>query len=240
MIKDTDCLILCGGKGSRLKELTGNIPKPMIRIGKRVFLDILIGYLHSAGFKRFILGLGYGADYIREYYSKNKLAGIEIVFSKESRPLGTGGAVKKAGRLIKSEDFMVINGDSFSDFSLRGFFDFYKKKKAKVAILLKEMKDNKDYGFVAVNANSEVTLFNEKVQRKKNSYINSGVYLFNKEIFSVMPKKPVFSLEYDFFPKIIGKGVYGYKGKSLFIDIGTPERYRKAKNYFLGKKRVLN
>lgn len=236
MIKDIDCFILCGGKGKRLKKITGKVPKPMASIGKRPFLDIVICHLRRLGFKRFVLGVGYGADFIKKYYSKNKIPGVEVVFSKETKPLGTGGALKKAGRLIKSKVFLVINGDSFSDFNPREFIRFYRQKKASALILLRKMENSNDYGLVSVNPRSEVVFYNEKASKNWRGFINSGVYLFSKKIFSMMPGKPVFSLEYDFFPSIVGRGFYGYKGSGFFIDIGTPDRYLKAKEYFLKNK----
>ena len=180
--------------------------------------------------------MGYGANFIKKYYADHRFSGIEIVFSSESKPLGTGGAVKKARRFIKSKDFMVINGDSFSDFSINRFVDFYRQKKARALILLRKMKNKKDYGLVITNASSEITSFNEKIRRKHNGFINSGVYLFNRRVFSMMPNKSTFSLEHDFFPEIVGKGLYGYKGTGFFIDIGTPERYLTAKKYFFKRK----
>lgn len=236
MIKDIDCLILCGGKGNRLKKITGKLPKPMLTIGSRPFLDILIGYLRHLGFKRFILAIGYKADFIRKYYSEHELPGVEFVFSREKRPLGTGGAVKQAEKFIRSKELLVINGDSFSDFNPKRLLKFFKRRRARAVILLRRMKDNKDYGLVFTGVNNQIVSFNEKSQSKSAGFINSGIYLFNRKIFSMMPEKPVFSLEYDFFPGLVGKGLYGFPGKSFFIDIGTPQRYLIAKKYFLKRK----
>ncbi|MFH1245867.1 MAG: sugar phosphate nucleotidyltransferase, partial [Candidatus Omnitrophota bacterium] len=130
MIKETDVFILCGGEGKRLKEISGDVPKPMVCIDGHPFLDILIGHLRESGFKRFILGIGYRAQCIKHYYEGHKIPGVEIIFSRENMPLGTGGAVKKAKRLIKSDPFLVLNGDCFSEFNAESFVRFYKEKKA--------------------------------------------------------------------------------------------------------------
>jgi len=233
MIKDIDCFILCGGEGRRLKKISGRVPKPMIRIGRRVFLDIVIDYLRKFGFKRFILGIGYQAHFIKKYYKKHKIPGIEIVFSQECRPLGTGGAVKKAQRFIKSEVFFVLNGDSFSEFNPGNFIKFYEQKKASFLILLRKVKASKDYGSITTDRQSRITSFNEKSSSTHGNFVNGGVYLFSKKVFPEMPKQARFSLEYDFFPRMLGKGLYGYKEPGFFIDIGTPERYFAAKKYFL-------
>lgn len=231
--KNIDVFILCGGEGRRLKKISGEIPKPMVCIGQRPFLDILIDSMRRSGFRRFVLGIGYRAGFVEKYYRENEIPGVEIVFSRERRPLGTGGAVKKAERLIKSEIFFVLNGDSFSDFDTKNFIRFYKQKKADLLVLLRKVKSNHDYGAITVNKRSEITCFSEKNPRMRSSFINGGVYLFNKNAFLEMPKNRKFSLEYDFFPRMIGNGLYGYKRSGFFIDIGTPERYFAAKKYLL-------
>lgn len=233
MKQNIDVFILCGGKGTRLKEISGDTPKPLVRIGKRPFLDIIITYLRKSGFRRFILGIGYQAHIIKNYYQKHEIPGVEILFSQEYKPLGTGGAVKKAKKLIKSDPFFVLNGDSFSEFNANDFLTFYKQKDAKVLILLRKVKKNNDFGSITTDKNSRITSFIEKTSTLNLNYINSGVYLFNSNIFSKMPHKENFSLEYDFFPKMLKKGLYGYKKKGFFIDIGTPQRYFAAIKHFL-------
>ena len=225
-------MILCGGEGRRLKKISGSVPKPMVSIGGRVFLDIMIGHLKRLGFKRIILGIGYQAQFIRKYYSQHKMPGVEIIFSEEKKPLGTGGAVKKAKRFIKNKSFLVLNGDTFSKFNAKKFIEFYQQKKAKLLILLRRAKSNKDYGAITVDRNSKITSFNEKDTSGSNNFVNGGIYLFSQSALVQMPKQEKFSLEYDFFPKMIGKGLYGYHKGGFFIDIGTPARYFEAKKYF--------
>ncbi len=233
MMKDIDVFILCGGEGKRLKAITGKIPKPMVSIGRRVFLDIMIDYLKKLGFRRFILGIGYQAHFIKKYYRRHKIPGIEIIFSQENQPLGTGGAVKKAKRLIRSEIFLVLNGDSFSKFNVANFIKFYKQKKARFLILLKKVRNSQDFGAVTFNRRSEITSFSEKNSTSRDNFINGGVYLFDKSVFQEMPPSRKFSLEHDFFPQMAGKRLYGYVDRGFFIDLGTPERYFVAEKYFL-------
>jgi len=233
MNKNIDVLILCGGEGKRLRKVSGKAPKPMVLIGNKPFLDIVINYFKSFGFKKFILSIGYKSDYIKKYYRLNKPEGIKMLFSKENQPLGTGGAVKKVKRLIQSKSFLVLNGDSFARVDIEKFVKFYRKKKAKALILLRTSRNGKDVGRVTINKNSELTNFSEKTIDNSSALMNSGIYLFDTEIFSYMPRKKVFSLEYDFFPQMIGKRVYGYKETGFFVDIGTPERYFAARKYLL-------
>lgn len=232
--KNIDVLILCGGLGKRLRKITRNsIPKAMIRFGDGPFLDIIINYMAGFGFRRFILGVGYKADAITDYYRNAKRSALDVYFSHEKRPLGTGGAVKNAQRLIKSDYFFVLNGDSFCRFNPLSFFSSHKQKKALVSILLTKIGSGREYGEVKADKNLRILKFNEKNRQAKKCLVNAGVYIFSKKAFYLMPSQARFSLERDFFPKMLKKGVFGYLSSAYFIDIGTPKRYLMAKKRFL-------
>lgn len=223
-----DVVVLCGGMGTRLKGILGDNPKPMAKIDERPFLDILVGYTATFGFKRFILCAGYKAESIQEYY-KSKKSRVEILIIEEEELLGTGGAVKNAEALIQSSPFLILNGDSFFDIDLCKFIDFHLSKKALLSVALISAKDAKDYGSIEIDSLDRVVRFSEKEKAGRGSLINAGIYLFNSEVLSLMPSNKKFSLEYDFFPKIVGREFYGYLAKGLFVDIGTPERYIQAR-----------
>jgi len=233
LIKNTDVYILCGGFGKRLKSITKNNPKPLVKIGKKPFLDIIIDYMASFGFKRFILGIGYKAEVFKKYYKSYKLKDLKIEFSEEKYPLGTGGAVKKAKSLIKSSQFLVLNGDSFCEFNPLDLLKFHQNKKAIISILLRKVISGADYGRVKLDKSERVIDFNEKVILARNCFINAGIYVFDKKVFDLMPPNKSFSLELELFPKLVGENCFGYKKSGFFIDIGTPERYLEANEYFL-------
>jgi len=223
-----DVVILCGGYGKRLQDVVKDIPKPMAKIKHRPFLSILIDFIASCGFKRFILCTGYKADVIERYY-KQKTNKLTIEFSREEKPLGTGGAIKNAENYIKSSPFLVANGDSFCKVNLKEFVDFNFNKNALISMAVTNVNICDDYGIVNVNDSNQIIEFNEKVKGYKNRLINAGFYLLQREVFSLMPKKNNFSLERDFFPKIVKRNLYAFETQESFIDIGTPERYEKAK-----------
>jgi D-glycero-alpha-D-manno-heptose 1-phosphate guanylyltransferase len=233
-LSDIDAYILCGGLGKRLRSVLGASPKPMVLLGDKPFLDILLAHLTELGFRRFILGIGYQAQFIKDYYKKNNLLGYEIIFSQENKPIGTGGALKKARNLIKSDPFFVFNGDSLANFNPLGMLRSHQQKQACLTILLKKMKDCKDYGHITLGKEGRMRKFNEK-GCDKQGFINAGIYLCNRSIFKLMPGIEGFSLENDFFPDLLEEKVYGYKSRGFFFDIGTPERYRTAEKYFLKK-----
>lgn len=224
---DVDVVILCGGKGTRLNEVVNDRPKPMAEINGRSFLDILIGYVSCFGFKRVILSVCYMADYIKDYY-RNKRFPCEILFSQENEPLGTGGAVKQAENSVQSNPFLVLNGDSFCPVDLSQFLDFHLKKNAFVSMVVTESEDVKDFGTICLDDSQKIVRFEEKKGRGK-SFINAGIYLFEKEVFSLIPSNVRYSLEHDLFPTLVDQKFYGYVTQEKLIDIGTPERYELAK-----------
>jgi len=234
--KDIDIFILCGGFGKRLKSLTTTVPKPMLRVGGTPFLNVIISYFASFGFKRFILGVGYKAGAIKKYYRNNPVKGLKILFSSERAPLDTGGALKNARKLIKSNPFIVLNGDSYCEFNPIGLLDFHKKKKTLISILMRTVYDGKDYGEIKIDKSHRIKGFNEKNNRAGKCLINAGVYVFDKKLFSLMPQVARFSLERDLFPKMLNWGIFGYKKCGFFVDIGTPERYKQADKYFTKTK----
>jgi NDP-sugar pyrophosphorylase family protein len=227
-MNDMDVVILCGGMGTRLKNVVSDRPKPMAEINGRPFLDILIEYMMSFGLQRFILCAGYKADFIKQYYYKREPK-IEIVLSVEEVPMGTGGAIKNAEYLIQTSNFIVMNGDSFCPFDMLGFLDFHLGKGAVVSIVVVESEDTKDFGLISLDNSQKIIRFNEKTGKDENSFINAGIYLFKKEIFSLIPSNRSYSLEYDLFPELVKREFYGFITHEKLIDIGTPERYEQAK-----------
>jgi len=229
-MKDIDVLILCGGKGERLSPVIKDRPKVMAEILGRPFLDILIEYVLSFGLKRFILCLGYHGEYIQNYYQKRENT-FDLVFSREDRALGTGGAVKNAQDFIKSDPFIVMNGDSFCRLSLEKFYDFHITKNSDLSMVVAGKEDSKDFGSLTINSDARITAFQEKIENE-NNFVNGGIYILNKKLLVLIPQGAPISLEYDFFPKLINKGIYGFVTNEPLIDIGTPQRYEQAKAFF--------
>lgn len=239
---DNSVVVLCGGLGNRLRNIISDKPKVLAMVGNDAFLDIVIKNILKYGFDDIILCTGYLKEQIRNYldnYPDNHY-GYEynIRFSEEKELLGTGGALKNAKSLIKTNNFLVVNGDSICRINLKDFYDFHISKGAILSIVLSRSsldQSNKDYGTVIIDKLQRIINFNEKLSIPKydKQLMNAGTYLMNKEIFSHMPKQDKFSLEYDLFPEIIGKNnCYGFITDSEIIDIGTPERFEMAQEYF--------
>ncbi|MCF6149098.1 MAG: NTP transferase domain-containing protein [Candidatus Kuenenia sp.] len=230
-LHDIDVIILCGGYGTRLREVINNVPKPMAEINGKPFMDILLNYISSFGFTRYILCIGYKGDVIRDYY-ENKNNILKFLFSEETEAMGTAGAIKKTETLIQSDFFLTINGDSLCKINIQEFFKFHLFKNAFASIALITKDKSVDCGIIKLNNSGRITGFHEKIITNETSFVNAGMYIFNRKIFSFIPENKKYSLETDLFPNLVNhKDIYGFKTQEQLFDIGTPERYQIAKKY---------
>jgi NDP-sugar pyrophosphorylase family protein len=219
--------VLCGGAGTRLRPVLADRPKSMALIGGVPFLQLLIERLRCQGIDDVILGTGYMAEKIESYFgSGNKLA-MRIRYSREHEPLGTGGALKLAEPLI-SDPFLVLNGDSYAEWSLVPMLELFRAKDADMVVVVQAVADVTRYGSVALDHEGRGTQFIEKGIRAGPGLINAGVYLLRKEIVRELPAGTAISLERDIFPSLLNRRVYGLVCHGLFIDIGIPDDLRQA------------
>lgn len=230
--KDIDTVILCGGRGQRLRSLVSGRPKPMCEFGGRPFLSMLMEYAAVFGFRRFILCAGYRGGMIKKYYETNPLP-WETLICLEKKALGTGGAVKNAQRFIRSNPFLVMNADSFAAIPLDKFLDFHLGKKALFSLALVKGSGNKNTGKVTLNQSRRILRFEEKKIVSARCFNSAGIYLMDKSIFSLIKSPGKFSLEYDLFPCLVNKRCFGYARKAGLIDFGTPDEYQKAQRLFV-------
>lgn len=225
-----DVVILCGGQGKRLRPVTKGLPKVLVNVGGRPFIDILISNLWQQGFKRFILCVGYLREQVIDHFKQNTSWNVE--FSAEKTPSGTGGAVKKAGQLITSDSFLVMNGDSICNVDFSKFYDFHERNGGILSMVLAKSRRSYDYGIVELDSTNRIRNFKEKVCKNGSGMINAGIYLMKRDIFGYMPEGANFSLEHDLFPKIADSPCYGFLTDGALIDIGTPQRYEMANRLF--------
>ena len=219
-------IILAGGQGKRLRSVINDIPKPMAPIKDKPFLEYLILQLKKQKIKDIIISTGYRGHIIKSYFQDGGNWGINIEYSEEDKPLGTGGALRKAGELIDDEQFIVMNGDSFFDIEFKQLISFHEDKQAVATIGLAYVETIERYGQVESGNDGEVTKFNEKGNSGSPGYINGGIYILNSEIINKIPLGQV-SLETEVFPNLTNDGLFGVKFKRFFIDIGKPEEYQR-------------
>jgi NDP-sugar pyrophosphorylase family protein len=158
--------------------------------------------------------------------------GIHLEYSREARPLGTGGALRLALPLLLSDLILVMNGDSYIDANLKALSAVHRLRGAKATILLKEKKNTNRYGSVAVEEDGRIAQFVEKTKMEAPGWINAGVYLIHRSLLEAIPPDRAISLEEDLLPSWIGQGLYGFRSQGRFIDIGTPESFASAERFF--------
>ena len=187
-------IILAGGRGKRLKPVTDYVPKPLVPIKNIPIIEWQIRYLKKFGIREVIICTGYKADMIESYLSMKKL-GMKIKFSIEKTPLGTGGAIKKAGKLINDKSFFVINGDTITNIDL----DKLASKKNSIAAIELRTK----YGILETESDKIIN-FKEK-KEISDTWMNAGIYHLQKEVLKKLPIKG--DIEKTVFPDYAKKGL---------------------------------
>jgi D-glycero-alpha-D-manno-heptose 1-phosphate guanylyltransferase len=223
--------ILVGGFGTRLRAVVADRQKVLAEVNNRPFLSYILDQLASSGIQNVVLCTGYHAEQVKEIIG-NTYKSLQIDYSVEDIPLGTAGAIRQALPILKSDPFLVLNGDSFCEFSLASLWDFHQESHARATLLLQEVEDTSRYGRVEVDSNGEVKQFIEKNERGGRGWINAGVYLLNQSLIQRIEPGKNISIEKDIFPNWIGQGLFGFQGQGRFLDIGTPESYALADQFF--------
>lgn len=224
-----DLIILAGGKGTRIKKFLKNKPKPMIKIQKFNFLDILIKNFSKYNINKIFIAAGYKGKKIYQKYHKTKINLIDIECIIEKKVLGTGGALSQFKGKTTNK-FFVINGDTFFDVDLNEIFFKYRNSKKNYLTLsnYKNYKTNNKLTHLSIN--NKKIIFNNK----RSKYFNGGIYFFDKSIFKKIPKRN-FSLENELLAnEIQKKNIIGDYYKNFFLDIGTPESIK------YGLKKLVN
>ncbi len=221
-------VILAGGEGLRLRPLTTNLPKPMIPLVNRPFLEHMIGYLEANGVTEVILALGYLPEKIQDYFGDGAGFGIKLVYSVEERPLGTAGAVKNLAPLIR-DTFLVFNGDVVTDMDLREQVRLHTDSHSSATLFLVPVEDPTRFGVVETNAYGKVTAFTEKpaFEDVRANTINGGCYVLEPEVLDLVPEGEFHMFETGLFPALLQRGdpVLGHAPRAYWIDVGTPASY---------------
>jgi NDP-sugar pyrophosphorylase family protein len=226
-----DTIILAGGFGSRLRGVVDDRPKCLALIHSRPFLSYLLDQLQAAGVNDVILSTGHMAEQVEQTF-QHRHGPIALRYSRETAPLGTGGAVRHALRICRHSQLLVINGDSFFGLDWAGFFAWFNPAVMKLGMALAWMKDCRRYGQVQIAEDGQVLGFREKSEAASAGWINAGIYLIDRATLESFLAPEAFSLERDYFPKQIGRGFYACGNRAPFIDIGTPESYHAAAEFF--------
>jgi mannose-1-phosphate guanylyltransferase len=229
-------LILAGGVGTRLRPLSCTRPKLLFPISNKALLDWTLERLAKNDIKEVILAVNYMAEVFIQRYGTTKY-GMKILYSREGRPLRTGGPIKKAEELIGHEEpFLVLNGDILTNMNYLDLVKKHKKNDAIATIALYKVEDPSRYGIAEITEKNRVLRFLEKPARKEapSSLANAGIYVLDPEIFNYIPSERPISIEQETFPKLAGEGkLFGYSFEGLWTDIGELGDYLRANRLWL-------
>jgi len=221
-------LILAGGKGTRLRPLTINTPKPVVPVANAPFLLYQIDLMRSAGIHEIILSLSYQPRKIEDLLKDGSDYGVTIKYAVEGTPLGTGGAFKNAEEQIDSST-VVFNGDILTGLDLNAVIAAHKKAGAVATLVLTPVENPSAYGLVETESDGRVRRFIEKPGPGEVTCntINAGVYVLEPSVLKYMPKGEPYSFERGLFPTLLEKNelVLSYVLNGYWIDIGTPQKY---------------
>jgi mannose-1-phosphate guanylyltransferase len=216
-------VILVGGQGTRLRPLTEWLPKPMLPIANRPFLEHQIDHLRAHGINRVILSCGYMPDAIQAHF------GDRLEYVVEDHPLGTGGAIENAARGLH-ETFVVCNGDILTELDLTAMIAFHRSRRAQATIALHQVDDPSRYGLVRTDERGAVSAFIEKPEPGESDVdtINAGTYVMEPGVLRLIAPGATVSVEREVFPRLVGDGLYARVDPGSWIDIGTPDTYLAA------------
>ncbi|MFT3911922.1 MAG: nucleotidyltransferase family protein [Ferruginibacter sp.] len=222
-----EAIILAGGLGTRLRSAVPDLPKCMAPVAGKPFLHYVIDYLQQQGITSFILSLGYLHEVIEDYVNNNYPA-LDVKYSIEEEPLGTGGAIKLACGKASEENVIVLNGDTMYKIDVNKLLSFHQQQHASCTLVLKPMQDFERYGVVEIDEENHIQSFKEK-QYYEHGLINGGVYAINVVKFLSIDLPTKFSFEKDYLEKYYtSEKMSGMIQDEYFIDIGIPEDFAKA------------
>jgi mannose-1-phosphate guanylyltransferase/phosphomannomutase len=225
-------VLMAGGSGTRLRPLTCDLPKPMVPILNRPIAEHIINLLKRHSITEVIATLHYLPDVMRDYFQDGSDFGIEMTYAVEDeQPLGTAGCVKNIAELL-NDTFLVISGDSITDFNLRSAIAFHKEKKSKATLVLTRVPNPIEFGVVIIDKEQRIRRFLEKPSTSEifSDTVNTGTYILEPEILEYLPAHEECDFSQDLFPLLLEKDepMYGFVAEGYWCDVGHLDVYREV------------
>lgn len=225
-------LILSAGEGKRLRPMTNALPKVMIDVLGKPLLEHHILLLKQYGVRDIFINLFYMPEKITDYFGNGKKFGVNITYSRESKLLGSAGALHNFKKKLR-DDFFVLYGDVFMKVDLKKMFAFHQQQKSLFTIAVHPSTHPKDSDLIEVNKEKKIISW-IKTPHKLTSGLNSaGLYIINSQVLKFLPVKVPFDFAHDFIPQLIKKiPLFAYSTYELMMDIGTIDRYNLLLNEY--------
>ena len=225
-------IIMAGGKGTRLRPLTDAMPKPMVPLIDKPALYYIVELLKKHGVKELAVTLGYLPEKIVGYFGSGESLGVEIKYYYEKEPLGTAGGVKNAADFI-DDDVTIVSGDAYTEIDLTKAFAFHKAKNSPFTLVARPHPNPVGLGILEIDFENRITDFIEKPNSPRPSLVNTGIYVMNKSILSMIPDG-FYDFGKDLLPRLVGR-CYAYIDYSYWTDIGTLTGYYETNKYLAEK-----
>jgi mannose-1-phosphate guanylyltransferase / phosphomannomutase len=232
-------VIMAGGEGTRLRPLTGNMPKPMLPVANRPLMEHIIYLLKRHGITDIVATVQFLSSVIRNYFGDGSDLGITLSYATEEVPLGTAGSVLGAGDLL-SGTFLVLSGDALTDLDLDEVLTFHRKNGAAATMVLKRMKDPLEFGIVMTDQDGKIERFLEKPTWGQvfSDTINTGIYVLEPEVLDLIPPGQPHDFSSELFPTMLDKGLplFGYVTDAYWTDVGNTDAYLQANRDVLARR----
>ena len=225
-------VLMAGGSGTRLRPLTSDLPKPMVPILNRPIAEHIINLLKRHQITEVVATLHYLPDVLRDYFLDGSDFGVQMTYAvEEDQPLGTAGCVKNIAELL-DETFLVISGDSITDFDLKAAIEFHKQKKSKATLILTRVPNPIEFGVVITDEEDRIRRFLEKPSSSEifSDTVNTGTYILEPEVLEYLPANTECDFSKDLFPLLLAKNepMYGYIAQGYWCDVGHLDACRQA------------
>ncbi|GHE76891.1 NDP-sugar synthase [Streptomyces longispororuber] len=240
----TEAILLVGGKGTRLRPLTVNTPKPMVPAAGVPFLTHQLARARAAGVDHIVLATSYLAEVFEPYFGDGSALGLHIEYVTEEEPLGTGGAIRNVASRLHSgpqDPVLVFNGDILTGLDIRALVGEHESTGADVSLHLTRVTDPRAYGLVPTDETGRVLAFLEKPQTPEEivtDQINAGAYVFRRSVIDTIPAGRPVSVERETFPDLLASGAHlqGRVDSTYWLDLGTPQAFvRGSADLVLGR-----
>lgn len=237
-------VLMAGGSGTRLRPLTCDLPKPMVPILNRPIAEHIVNLLKRNGITEIVATLYYLPDVMRDYFHDGRDFGVQMTYAvEEDQPLGTAGCVKNIADLL-DDTFLVISGDSVTDFDLQAAIAFHRAKGSKATLVLTRVPNPIEFGVVITDGDNRIQRFLEKPSTSEifSDTVNTGTYILEPEVLDYLPDNQESDFSKDLFPLLLEKGepMFGYVADGYWCDVGHLDAYREAQYDALHQKVVVD
>jgi len=223
--RDNVVVIMAGGLGTRLGELTSNCPKPLLKVGNKPILETIIENCMEYAFRRFYLSVNYKADMVKDYFGDGSRWGIEINYLEENKRLGTAGALGLLPEPL-TMPALVMNGDVLTKINFKHLMDFHEEQKSVATMCVREYEFQVPFGVVQLDHHRLVNILEKPVHQ---FFVNAGIYVLNPEVISLVPKDEYLDMP-SLFDKLFEKqsDTSAFPIREYWMDIGRKADFERA------------